>query len=66
MVGRLVVTNPPWDNRIEGGEEAWTALGGFLKRDVSPGTAWVLSGAPQLTRNLRMKASRKVRMRIEL
>ena len=53
----LVVTNPPWDRRLEGGEEAWTALGGFLRRECRGANAWVLSGNKELTRHLRMKAS---------
>lgn len=57
----LVVTNPPWDLRLtEGAEESWTALGQWLKREAGGAQAWTLSGNPELTRALFMKASRKV------
>lgn len=57
----LVVSNPPWDLRLsEGAEESWEAMGRFLKREAGGGTAWLLSGNPDVTRGLRMKVERKV------
>jgi len=58
----LVVTNPPWDGRLEGGEEAWTQLRTFLKRECGGSRAWVLSGNKELTRHLRMRAGGKLRI----
>ena len=77
----LVVSNPPWDKRIEGAEAAWAAMGAFLRREAAGppaawssggggggeaarggggGEAWLLSGNPDATRALRMRASAKV------
>ena len=45
----VVITNPPWDRRIQGAEEAWRALGEF-GREVLGRTAgntsqlWALTG----------------------
>jgi putative N6-adenine-specific DNA methylase len=54
-----VFTNPPWGERLtESVEESWDALASFLR--ASPGSrVHVLSGSPELTRRLRMKADRK-------
>ena len=56
----FVVSNPPWDKRIEGGEESWRELGLFLKRHCAPSTAWLLSGNKELTRHLRMRGESKL------
>jgi putative N6-adenine-specific DNA methylase len=59
----LVVTNPPWGERIGEGEDlvrSWNELGRFLKRSCGGATAWILSGNPELTRHLGMKTSRRV------
>ena len=58
----LVVTNPPWDGRLEGGEESWTQLRTFLKRSCGGSTAWVLSGNKALTQHLRMRAASRLRI----
>ena len=58
----LVVTNPPWDGRLEGGAEAWTQLRGFLKDRCGGSTAWVLSGNKELTQHLRMRSSSRLRI----
>jgi len=54
----VVVANPPWGQRIgaEDHEGAWQALGTFLKTQCDGTTAWVLSGAPELTQALRLRA----------
>jgi len=64
-----VVSNPPWDLRIEGADEAWAALGAFLRREASgssdsksSGDAWLLCGNPEATKALRMKAAAKVQI----
>lgn len=57
----VVVTNPPYGERLDEPDlvASWRDLGGFLRRQ--PGTtAWVLSGNAEVTRHLRLKASRKV------
>jgi putative N6-adenine-specific DNA methylase len=58
----LVATNPPWDGRLGGGEEAWRELGGFLKGQCGGSRAWVLSGNKELTQHLRMRASSRLRV----
>lgn len=58
-----IFTNPPWGERLgqdqDGGTEgSWDALADLLR--ACPGaTAHVLSGAPELSQRLRMKADRK-------
>lgn len=59
---RLVVTNPPWDIRLDGGEEAWRSLSMFLKRECGGARAWVLSGSKDLTQHLRMRAASRLRI----
>ena len=58
----LVVTNPPWDVRLEGGEGAWRALSHFLRRECGGARAWVLSGNKDLTKHLRMRATSRTRI----
>jgi 23S rRNA G2445 N2-methylase RlmL len=55
----LVVVNPPYGVRLEEAGESWQRLGDFL-RGLPGGEAWVLSGDPELTRNLRMRSTRRV------
>jgi putative N6-adenine-specific DNA methylase len=58
-----VVVNPPWGERLGEGEDlraTWGALGTFLKRRCPGADAWVLCGEPSLSRELRMKASRRI------
>lgn len=67
----LVVSNPPWDLRLQGADDAWASLGTFLRREASSrsspgggenrgGEAWLLCGNPEATKALRMKAAAKV------
>jgi len=62
----VVVANPPWGERMGEGEEliaSWRALGTLLRR--CPGaTAYVLSGAPELTRHLGLRSSQRWPLRI--
>ena len=53
------MSNPPWDGRLDGAEEAWDALGSFLRREAPGASAHVLTGNMAVTRNLRMRASSK-------
>ena len=53
------MSNPPWDGRLDGAEEAWDALGSFLRREAPGATAHALTGNMAVTRNLRMRASSK-------
>lgn len=56
----VVITNPPWGERLtEESETSWRELGRFLKRRAPGATAWILSGNPELTRFLGLKASRR-------
>jgi 23S rRNA G2445 N2-methylase RlmL len=59
----LVVTNPPYGERLADGEQAvaasWQALGRFLHTQCAGATAWVLCGNPELTRHLGLRASHK-------
>jgi len=58
----VVVVNPPWGERLGEGDdlvESWRALGHFLHRQATGGTAFVLSGNAELTRHLGLRASRK-------
>ena len=63
LLPNLVLSNPSWQKRLQGGEQAWKALSQFLKGPQS-GTeglnSWVLSGNPALTKHLKMKASKKM------
>ncbi len=58
-----VFTNPPWGERLsEGVEESWDALGTFFRQ--CPGAkVHVLSGSPELTKQLGLKATKKWEVR---
>ncbi|MEY4673826.1 MAG: putative rRNA (2-N-methyl-G2445)-methyltransferase [Planctomycetota bacterium] len=62
---QLVVTNPPYGERLEADDAAaladtWQALGTFLKHRCPGAVAWVLSGNPETTRHLGLRTSRKL------
>lgn len=57
----IVVANPPWGERLGEGEDliaSWRALGTLLRR-CSGADAYVLSGAPELTRHLGLRSSQR-------
>ena len=60
----LVVCNPPYGVRLHDTQEAlrstYHRLGEWLKRHCRGWTAWILSGNPSLSRELQMKASRRM------
>ena len=59
----LLVCNPPYGARLGSGEDLdplYADLGAMLKQRCSGWTLWLLSGNPELTGALRMKASRRV------
>lgn len=60
----LTISNPPWGLRLEGETEAWKKLGFFLREFGGGCVAVFLSGDSEVTRGLRMKARRKVAVRI--
>lgn len=60
----LVICNPPWGLRLGGEMVAWETLGVFLRRHAAGTTAVFLSGDVELTRGLRMRARKKVPVRI--
>src|SRR5262249_19727604 len=58
----VVVVNPPWGERLGEGEdlvESWRALGHFLHHQCAGAAAFVLSGNPELTRHLGLRATHK-------
>jgi 23S rRNA G2445 N2-methylase RlmL len=59
----LVVTNPPYGERLEAPPEeladSWRALGSFLHERCRGSSAFVLCGNPELTRQLGLRASNK-------
>ncbi|MDJ0976124.1 MAG: THUMP domain-containing protein [Planctomycetota bacterium] len=62
-VPRLVVTNPPYGERLGEGEDlidTYRDLGKFLKAKCPGATAWILSGNRELTKHLGMRTSRRV------
>ncbi len=59
----FVVTNPPYGERLGFGDDligSWNSLGKFLKGQCPGATAWVLSGNPELTKHLGMRAAERV------
>ena len=59
----IVVCNPPYGARIGAGDDLallYGELGAMVKERCSGWTLWLLSGNPELTGALRMKASRRV------
>jgi 23S rRNA G2445 N2-methylase RlmL len=58
----LVISNPPWDERIQGGVEAWQSMSSFLKRGAAGSTAHLLCGNMPLSRELRMRATSKKKL----
>ena len=57
----VVVANPPWGERLGEGSDlvaSWRALGTLLRR-CSGAHAYVLSGAPQLTRHIGLRSSQR-------
>jgi len=64
---QLVLCNPPWGKRLDDHEyaDAWKDLGYWAKNNTSiHAQLVVISGQPQLTREIRMKARRKYPVRI--
>jgi putative N6-adenine-specific DNA methylase len=62
----VVVVNPPYGERIgTGGDlvDSWAALGDFLHQRCGGAVAWVLCGNRELTRHLRLRASRRMPVR---
>ena len=59
----VLVCNPPYGERLgdrEQLEELYSDLGAMVKERCSGWSLWLLSGNPELTGALRMKASRRV------
>jgi len=57
----LVITNPPWGQRLEDDvEQVWGKLGVFLKdQAVGPYDAFILSGSTEYTQYLKLRAEKK-------
>ena len=63
---RFILTNPPWDIRLEGADESWTKLGGFIRThtpEQADTVLWALSGNPDVMKGLDMKASHHIPIR---
>jgi putative N6-adenine-specific DNA methylase len=59
----MVVVNPPYGARLGKAEvlgELYADLGQWLRQRCPGWTAWLLSGNPELTAALRLKASRRI------
>jgi len=59
----VIVCNPPYGERLGAGEDLeqlYADLGAMVKQRCSGWTLWLLSGNPELTGALRMKASRRL------
>jgi putative N6-adenine-specific DNA methylase len=63
----VILCNPPYGVRMAGGEEEvagfYRALGEALKKRCAGWTAYLLSGNPEATRHLGLKASRRFPLR---
>jgi putative N6-adenine-specific DNA methylase len=62
----IVVVNPPYGERLGTGDDlvgSWRALGRFLHERCAGAVAWVLSGSPELTRHLGLRASQRIPVR---
>lgn len=63
---KFILTNPPWDVRLEGADESWRKLGGFVRSHTPEEGAtvlWALSGNPDVMKGLEMKASHHIPIR---
>jgi putative N6-adenine-specific DNA methylase len=57
----MVVSNPPWGLRLDDDPgTSWSSLGSWLKRTCPGATAWLLAGEGSATRDLHLRASRKI------
>ena len=56
----VVITNPPWELRLEGAEEAWMKLGTFARKSLTGGKLWTLCGNADVTRSLGLRSARKI------
>ncbi|MFN9547481.1 MAG: class I SAM-dependent RNA methyltransferase [Cyanobacteriota bacterium] len=59
----LIVTNPPYGERLgerQALQELYAALGQRLRQQAPGWSLWLLSGHPDLTASLRLKASRRL------
>jgi len=56
----IVVSNPPWNIRLEGADESWEALRLFTLGNVPPNKLWALTGDPQLLRIMKKKSKLEI------
>ena len=66
IITNFILTNPPWDIRLEGADESWRKLGGFVRAntpDESSTVLWALSGNPDVMKGLEMKPSHHIPVR---
>jgi putative N6-adenine-specific DNA methylase len=63
---KFILTNPPWDVRLEGADESWRKLGGFVRSQTTDDratTLWALSGNPSVMKSLVMTPSHHIPIR---
>jgi putative N6-adenine-specific DNA methylase len=62
----FILTNPPWDIRLEGADESWRKLGGFVRAHTPvecTTVLWALSGNPEVMNGLEMRPSHYIPIR---
>jgi len=67
---RHIITNPPWDVRLEGGCEGWRKLGEFVSKIREEGgkseedvELWALSGSPDVIRFLNLRPKDQIKIK---
>lgn len=56
----IVISNPPWNIRLEGADEAWQALRLFSLGNVPVNKLWTLVGDPQLLKHMKRKSKTEI------
>jgi 23S rRNA G2445 N2-methylase RlmL len=60
----IILTNPPWDLRLDGAQSAWSKLGDFSRANTARDAAvWTLSGNPIVMSDIKLKSSKVIPFR---